>query len=322
MMPVRSKWERLPTEAVNPRTRGIDQLRSGAVIKLMVRDNRRAFRAVEREIASIAKGVALITRTLQEDGRVIFAGAGTSGRLGVLEAAEMPPTFGTRPEAIQALMAGGPGAVYRAKEGAEDQYHEGQREMRRLRPTSNDTVVGVSASGITPFVQGAAEYAKSKRARVIAVSCDRRSDLRKLADVSIILNVGPEVIAGSSRLKAGTATKMVLNLLTTASMIRIGKTYGNLMVDVGANSDKLRDRARRIVMAVTGAAMAEADAILTRADWNVKAAILMHSRGLSLSTALSALRREPRLGKLLGRGRVQHGAGVSVQLKKRRRAQR
>jgi N-acetylmuramic acid 6-phosphate etherase len=180
--------------------------------------------------------------------------------------------------------------VHRAKEGVEDDYEEGARALRRLRPTPNDVVIGISASGITPFVRGAVTRAKTRRASVVGLTCDPRSELRKLADVTITLKVGPEVIAGSTRLKAGTATKIVLNMLTTAAMVRVGKTYGNLMVDVKSNSEKLRDRARRIVVTVTGMDDAEAGALLVHAQWDVKAAIVMAKTGLTRAKALARLR--------------------------------
>jgi N-acetylmuramic acid 6-phosphate etherase len=198
-------------------------------------------------------------------------------------------------------MAGGPAAVHRAKEGVEDDAWEGERAMRRLRPTRKDVVIGISASGITPFVRGAVARARAAKIPIIGVTCDPRSELKDFADVTIVLTVGPEVIAGSTRLKAGTATKIVLNMLTTAAMVRAGKTYGNLMVDVKSNSDKLRDRGRRIIGAVTGLDYDAADALLRRAKWNVKAAIVMQQTGETYAAALSRLRVEPRLRKLLGR---------------------
>lgn len=299
-MATRSKWQHLATEAVNPRSRDIDTLTPDEIVELMLLDNRNVLAAVQREKTRIARGAELVAEAVLGGGRLIFAGAGTSGRLGVLEAAELPPTFGIEPETAQAIMAGGPAAVHRAKEGVEDDYEEGERVMRGLRPSRKDVVIGISASGITPFVRGAVAKARAAKARVIGVTCDPRSELKDLADVAIVLAVGPEVIAGSTRLKAGTATKVVLNMLTTAAMVRAGKTYGNLMVDVKSNSDKLRDRARRIIGTVTGLDAAAADALLQRAEWNVKAAILMQQTGVSRAKALSRLRVEPRLRKLLG----------------------
>ena len=299
-MATRSKWQHLETEAVNPRSRDIDTLAPDEIVGMMIVDNRSVLAAVRRERARIARGAELAADAVLKGGRLIFAGAGTSGRLGVLEAAELPPTFGIDPGTAQAIMAGGATAVHRAKEGVEDDYEAGERAMRGLRPAPKDVVIGISASGITPFVRGAVANARAAKARVIGVTCDPRSDLKDLADVAIVLAVGPEVIAGSTRLKAGTATKIALNMLTTAAMVRAGKTYGNLMVDVQSNSDKLRDRARRIIGTVTGLDYEAADALLRRAQWNVKAAILMQQTGVTRAKALSRLRAEPRLRKLLG----------------------
>src|SRR5688572_17654579 len=300
-MATRSKWQHLATEAVNPRSSNIDTLTLDEIVDVMVLDNRSVLAAVQREKARIARGAELVADAVLTGARLIFAGAGTSGRLGVLEAAELPPTFGIDPETAHAIMAGGAEAVHRAKEGVEDDYAEGQRVMRGLHPTRKDVVIGISASGITPFVRGAVASARVAKARIIGITCDPRSELKDLADVVIVLAVGPEVIAGSTRLKAGTATKIVLNMLTTAAMVRAGKTYGNLMVDVKSNSDKLRDRGRRIIGTVTGLDYESADALLRRAKWNVKAAILMQQTGATHTTAVSRLRVEPRLRKLLSR---------------------
>jgi N-acetylmuramic acid 6-phosphate etherase len=301
-MSTRSRWDQLATEAVNPRSRDIDTLTADEMIEVMILDNRTILTAVQEEKAAVARGAEMIAQALLSGGRVIFVGAGTSGRLGVLEAAELPPTFGIAPGTAVAIMAGGAAAVHRAKEGVEDDAAEGARALWRLRPGRKDVVVGISASGITPFVRGAVERARAARTKIIGITCDARSELKDLADVAIVLAVGPEVIAGSTRLKAGTATKVVLNMLTTSAMIRAGKTYGNLMVDVKSNSEKLRDRARRIIGTVTGVADHDADALLRRAGGNVKAAILMQETGVTRAQALSRLRVEPRLRKLLGRG--------------------
>jgi N-acetylmuramic acid 6-phosphate etherase len=235
-------------------------------------------------------GVQLLVDALRSHGRIVLVGAGTSGRLGVLEAAEMPPTFGVGPRTFVAVMAGGRGAVHRAKEGVEDDRMAGDRALRRLRPTKNDVVIGVSASGVTPFVRGALLRARRAGAHVIGITCSRGSDMRQLVDRLVTLDVGPEVIAGSTRLKAGTATKIALNLLTTSAMIRIGKTYGNLMVDVQANSAKLRDRGTRIVSTMTGLGYKQSLRLLRRAKWNVKTAIIMHKRRLTYGDAQTRLR--------------------------------
>ena len=312
-MPHSSKWQSLPTEAINPATLGIDKQPAAGIVELMLAEDKKALAAVYRERERIAVGVDMIAKALRKGGRVIFVGAGTSGRLGVVEAAEMPPTFGTDPEVVQAIMAGGKTAVLRAKEGAEDDYEEGARATKRLGPTKKDVVVGVSASGMTPFVRGAHTSARGVGARIIFVTCDPRTELQNFVDLTIAPAVGPEVIAGSTRLKAGTATKLVLNTLTTSAMVLIGKTYGNLMVDVRTGSEKLRDRARRMVHIVTGVDLDAADVLLKRAHWNVKAAIVMQKTGLTYQKSLSRLRRshdrlrdaigediEPRLRALLG----------------------
>ena len=203
----------------------------------------------------------------------------------------MPPTFSTKPELVQAIMAGGQEAMFRAREGVEDNFEEGGRSIARLRIGKRDVVIGVSASGITQFVRGALTVARKKGARIIFVTCWPGTELQNFVDLIIAPAVGPEVIAGSTRLKAGTATKMVLNMLTTVAMVRIGKTYGNLMVDVKTSSEKLKDRAQRIVSMVTGADPDEAKALLARAKWNVKVAIVMKKAGLTPTQAIRRLRQ-------------------------------
>jgi N-acetylmuramic acid 6-phosphate etherase len=314
-MPYHSKWQDLPTEAINPDTLAIDKMPVLEIIDLMSNEDRRVVTAVHRERERIAHGVEIIANALGKGGRLFLVGAGTSGRLGILEAAEMPPTFGTSAKLVQAVMAGGQEAVFRAREGVEDNFEEGARSMARLRVSRRDVLIGVSASGITQFVRGALTGARKKGARVIFVTCWPGTELQTFVDLIIAPTVGPEVIAGSTRLKAGTATKMVLNMLTTIAMIRVGKTYGNLMVDVQTGSDKLKDRARRIVAMVTGVPAEEADDLLRRAKWNVKAAIVMKKAGVSLPQALRRLQKAhdsmrgalgedlaPRLRKILDEG--------------------
>src|SRR6476661_4359075 len=290
-MPVRSKWQSLPTEAINPSSLGIDKLQPDDIVELMINEDRKMIAAVQRERERIAVGVEMIATALRKEGRVIFVGAGTSGRLGILESAEMPPTFSTDPTLVQAIMAGGRNATFAAKEGVEDNYEEGARSITRLAPTKKDIVVGVSASGMTQFVRGALTRARRSGARIIFVTCDPGTELQTFVDLTISPGVGAEVIAGSTRLKAGTATKLVLNMLTTGAMVRIGKTYGNLMVDVHTGSEKLKDRARRIVNIVTGLDYDEADRLLKRAHWNVKAAVVMQKSGLSYPKAVTRLRK-------------------------------
>jgi N-acetylmuramic acid 6-phosphate etherase len=290
-MPVRSKWQSLPTEAINPASLGIDKLNAADIVELMLNEDRRMLDAVRREHERIAVGLEMIASALRKGGRIIFVGAGTSGRLGILESAEMPPTFSTDPELVQAVMAGGRDAIFAAKEGVEDNYEEGARSITRLRPTKKDIVIGVSASGMTQFVRGALTRARKAGARIIFITCDPGTELQTFVDLTIAPGVGAEVIAGSTRLKAATATKLVLNMLTTGAMVRIGKTYGNLMVDVHTGSEKLKDRARRIVNIVTGVDYDEADRLLKKAHWNVKAAIVMQKTALPYPKALTRLRK-------------------------------
>ena len=320
---MRSKWQSLPTEAINSSSLGIDKLSAGEIVDQMMSEDRRMLAAVQRERERIAVGIEMISSALRKGGRIIFVGAGTSGRLGVLESAEMPPTFSTDPALVQAIMAGGQRATFAAKEGVEDDYEEGARSITRMRPTKKDIVVGVSASGMTQFVRGALTRVRKAGGRIIFVTCDPDTELQTFVDLTIAPGVGAEVIAGSTRLKAGTATKLVLNMLTTGAMVRIGKTYGNLMVDVQTGSEKLKDRARRIVNIVTGLEYDDADRLLQRAHWNVKAAIVMQKTGFSYLKALARLRRahdsmreaigediEPRL-----RGMLQgHAEGASARI--------
>jgi N-acetylmuramic acid 6-phosphate etherase len=311
-MPAESKWQYLPTEAINPASLAIDKLPPADVIELMVNEDRKVVAAVAREKERIALGAEIMSGAMRKGGRIVFVGAGTSGRLGVLESAEMPPTFGTDARMVQAILAGGKSSLLHAREGAEDDYEQGARSVARLRPTARDVVVGVSASGMTPFVRGALARARKAGAKIIFITCYPGTELQTFVDLIIAPAVGPEVIAGSTRLKAGTATKLVLNMLTTASMVRIGKTYGNLMVDVRTGSEKLKDRARRIVQIVTGMSYDEADKLLRRARWNVKVAIVMAKTALPYSQAMARLRQaddvvrqaigediEPRLRQLL-----------------------
>lgn len=289
-MPHQSKWQYLPTEAINTASKTIDTMPVLDIVDLVLAEDKKMVAAVQKERERIATGIDIITTALKKGGRLVLVGAGTSGRLGVLEAAEMPPTFSTKPDLVQAVMAGGQEAMFRAREGVEDNFEEGGRSLARLRIGKKDVVIGVSASGITQFVRGALTVARTKGARIIFVTCWPGTELQNYVDLIIAPAVGPEVIAGSTRLKAGTATKMVLNMLTTVSMVRIGKTYGNLMVDVKTGSDKLKDRAQRIVTMVTGADPEEAKALLLEASWNVKVAIVMKKAGLTPAQAVKCLK--------------------------------
>src|SRR4051795_322997 len=279
-MPSRSKWQSLPTEQINPSTLAIDKLSAGDIVEGMLNEDRKMLAAVQREKDRIAVGVEIISTTLRKGGRIIFVGAGTSGRLGILESAEMPPTFSTDPTLVQAVMAGGREAIFGAKEGVEDNYEEGARSITRLRPTKKDIVIGVSASGITQFVRGALTRARKAGARIIFVTCDPGTELQTFVDLTIAPGVGAEVIAGSTRLKAGTATKMVLNMLTTGAMVRIGKTYGNLMVDLQPTNEKLRIRSRRILRELAGIDDDRAAELLARCSGHLKQALVVALSGV------------------------------------------
>jgi len=294
------RYERLATERANRATARLDRLDARRIATLMNREDARAVRAVGRVARDIASAVDLIVTALGAGGRLIFVGAGTSGRLGVLEAAECPPTFGTPPRRVQAIMAGGRASVFRSREGAEDDARAGASAVR-ARADAGDIVVGVSASGVTPFVRGALTAARGFGAKTVLVTCNAagvslgkpssasRRRTKAWVDVVIAPAPGPEVLAGSTRLKAGTATKLVLNTLTTASMARLGKVYGNRMVDVQPRSRKLRARAARLVAEIGGVSPARARRLLAAADGRVPVAIVMARRDWPAGTAARAL---------------------------------
>ena len=267
------RYDRLPTERPDPRSRHLDRLSPVQIARLMNRADRAAVRAVARAAPVIGRAVEVVVESLSRGGRLIFIGAGTSGRLGVLEAAECPPTFGTPPGLVQAVMAGGRRAVFRSAEGAEDDAAAGARQIRR-RARAGDVVVGIAASGVTPFVRAALREARRRGAATVLVTSNPRV-ARPAARVIIPLAVGPEVLAGSTRLKAGTATKLTLNTLTTAAFARLGRIYGNRMVDLRPRSAKLRARARRLVSEIGKVEGREATRLLRDASGNAKLAIVM-----------------------------------------------
>jgi N-acetylmuramic acid 6-phosphate etherase len=271
----------LTTEKRNCRSRDIDLLPTLKIVRLLNREDAKVAPAVGREARQIAAAADLIAAAFQRGGRLFYVGAGTSGRLGVLDAAECPPTFGTPPHWVQGLIAGGKKALVRTAEGAEDRACDGAAAMKRNRISAKDVVVGIAACGLTPFVLGALAQAQKRGARTVFVTCNPEVRDQIRTDVLINPVVGPEVLTGSTRMKAGTAAKLVLNSLTTAAMIRSGKTYGNLMVDLRATNVKLRKRSERIVMAVTGLARPAARKLLDKAGGAVKTALLMHLCGLS-----------------------------------------
>ena len=288
VMPV--EYARLPTEQANPRSRSLDHLATPRLLRLINREDAAVPRAVGRVAAQIARAVSLLLASFKEGGRLWFLGAGTSGRLGVIEAAECPPTFNTPPAMIQAIIAGGRSAVFRSREGAEDDRGAARRAIAR-RVRAGDAVVGIAASGVTPFVEAGLRAARAQGASPVLLTCHPTSRLRHLADVVIAPRVGPEVIAGSTRLKAATATKLVLNMLTVASMVRLGKVYGNLMVDVRPTSRKLRERALRLIQTITGASRPRAAVALRRAGGDTKVAIVIAARHVDAQQARRLLAR-------------------------------
>jgi N-acetylmuramic acid 6-phosphate etherase len=281
--------DHLPTEARNPASMNLDELTALEFVQLMNSEDSRAVVAVATQSEQIARAIELIADRLGAGGRLIYIGAGTSGRLGVLDAAECPPTFNSPPEQVVGVIAGGYDALTRAVEGAEDHPEYAQADLANLNLGLRDVVVGIATSGRTPYVLGAMKYAKEQGAAVIALSCNPESEISALADLSITPVVGPEVLSGSTRLKAGTATKLVLNMLTTGAMVRLGKTYGNLMVDLRATNSKLRARTNRIVRIFTGISIEDADALLARCGGELKTALVAHRANISPHDARARL---------------------------------
>jgi N-acetylmuramic acid 6-phosphate etherase len=274
------------TEQRNPRSMRIDQLSTVEIVDLIGAEDRMVAQAVNEERDAIGEAVDIVVETFQRGGRLFYIGAGTSGRLGVLDASEMPPTYGTPPELVQGIIAGGYRALTRAQEGAEDHPEDGARDIEERGVGPADFVLGIATSGTTPYVHGALARARERGARTGFLLCTYPSPaLLDTHDVVIAPLVGPEVITGSTRMKAGTATKMVLNTITTAAMVRMGKVYGNLMVDLQVTCQKLRDRGERILMETVDVDRAEASALLERADGHVKTAIVMGRLGLDRAAA-------------------------------------
>lgn len=282
---------RLVTEQRNPRSRRLDRLTTTQVLRLMNAEDRGVPVAVGREIKKIALAVDLVVDRLRRGGRLVYVGAGTSGRLGVLDAAECPPTFGTPPSLVQGIIAGGRRALVRSVEGAEDDAGAAVAALKKRRVGAKDVVVGIMASRRTPFAIGAVEYGRRIGAATIVVTANPSSDARFDADVVIAPRVGPEVVTGSTRLKAGTAQKLVLNMLTTATMVRMGKVYENLMVDLKTASRKLEERTKRVFMHATGARYEEAEPALEKAGGSLKVAIVMRLAGISRAEAERRLKR-------------------------------
>lgn len=263
------------TEQPNPATANLDRMSTTELIKVINQEDQKVAGLIHQEIHAIAAAVDLISQQLSKGGRLIYIGAGTSGRLGVLDAAECPPTYGVSNEMVQACIAGGNRAMFSSIEGAEDNMDAGKQDLIKRHIDKNDVVCGIAASGSTPYVIGALAYAQSLNIPTIGITMNPDAKLLDYADYPIVVPVGPEVVMGSTRMKAGTAQKMILNILSTAAMVKLGKVYGNLMVDLQASNKKLRSRAKRIVMLATHCDTETAEKILIETDYQVKLAIVM-----------------------------------------------
>lgn len=267
--------EKLTTESRNQNTLDIDKVSTLEMVKMINDEDKKVALAVEEELPKIAEAIDGIVKRIHKGGRLIYIGAGTSGRLGILDASECPPTYGVSEELVQGIIAGGKEAIFRAKEGAEDSKELAIEDLKNISLNENDTVVGLAASGRTPYVIGGLDYANEIGALTVAVTCNSNSEVAKSAKISIAPVVGAEVVTGSTRLKSGTAQKLVLNMLSTGTMIKLGKVYGNLMVDVKATNEKLVERAKKIVCEATGIEREEAEQILKDTDFDVKLSIFM-----------------------------------------------
>lgn len=283
--PLFEQLKTLTTEARNPRTMTLDSASTEDALRMIHEEDRIAVDAVTSEIPYIAQAVEIVVEALQAGGRLVYVGAGTSGRLGVLDAAECPPTFGTDPDTIQGLIAGGREAMFRAQEGAEDHEESGAADVDAIDIGPKDVVCGIAASRRTPYVVGAVARARELGARTLFVTCNPRSQFTLDVDVAICPDVGPEPLMGSTRMKSGTATKLVLNMLSTVTMVRLGKVYENMMVDLRLTNAKLVERSRRIVMLATDCTYKEADEALRQSDGHVKTALVMRLAGVGVDEA-------------------------------------
>lgn len=283
------EWEHIKTEDRNSNTANIDSLPTLEMVRLINSEDKKVAYAVEAELEHIAAAVDVIAAQLKAGGRLIYSGCGTSGRLGVLDAAECPPTYSTAPDQVIGLIAGGSSAMFQAVEGAEDDAQLGAQDLKDIGFSSKDVLVGIAASGRTPYVLGAMEYAASCGAHVIGIACCPGSQVEKAAQIAIVPTPGPEVITGSTRMKSATAQKMVLNMLSTGAMIKLGKVYGNLMVDVKPSNQKLIHRCKRIVSEATGVTEEAAAKVLELCDYRPKIAIVMLLCGVTADEARSLL---------------------------------
>jgi N-acetylmuramic acid 6-phosphate etherase len=288
-VPKRPDYGRLPTEAIHPKTRDLELRPVGEIVDLLISEEARAQKAAAACKNEIARAAEIIVASLRAGGRLFYVGAGTSGRLGALDAAELPPTFGSSTKQVIAILAGGARAMLRSVEGAEDRAHTAAGRLGRHDLGAGDVVCAIAASGVTPFARAALAFARQRGARTIFLTCAPDAEHAALADVVIAAPVGPEVLAGSTRLKAGTATKIILNALSTTTMIKLGKVYRGRMIDVVASNQKLRDRARRIVEELTGLRSRKAQALLKQARYRPKLALAMHALGISAAEATRRL---------------------------------
>jgi len=282
--------DQLPTEQDNPRSADLDMQPALAIARTINREDRTVAGVVEHALPEIARAIDWVAEAFSRGGRLIYVGAGTSGRLAALDALECPPTFDVSPNMVQFIMAGGPTALVKAIEADEDSRTLGVREIRKKKPKQNDVVVGIAASGRTPFTVAAVEYAKRRGARTIAVSCNRNTPLGRAADLAIVVETGPEVVSGSTRMKAGTAQKMVLNMISTGAMVRMGYVYGNLMVNLDQKNSKLTARALTIVQRALKTSRLRARRALEAANHSVPVAIVMAQAGVSRREAESVLK--------------------------------
>ena len=285
------KLNSLVSENQNPETLDIDLLSATDIVNKINQQDSQVSDAVEKVLSSIAKTVELIVEAFKSGGRLVYVGAGTSGRLGVLDAVECVPTFGIEDNMVVAVMAGGESAMFKAKEGIEDDTNAGVEDIKKINLSSDDILVGIAASGRTPYVIGALEYANEIGAKTVALSCIPEAEIAAIANIAILPIVGPEALTGSTRMKSGTAQKLVLNMLSTASMIRIGKSYKNLMVDVKATNEKLYARGTRMVMQVTGVEQSIAEKTLEASGMQVKLAILMLLANVDVEVGQTMLNR-------------------------------
>jgi N-acetylmuramic acid 6-phosphate etherase len=289
-MPSQPK-ERRRSEQRNPASKNLDRMSAIEIIRLMNREDRKVAAAIGRELPAIARAVDAIVKAIRNGGRLIYVGAGSSGRMAVLDAAECPPTFGTSPNLVQALIAGGGPAVTGAVEGAEDSGVNAERDMRAKKLTRHDVVVGITASGTTPYVLSALQYARRRGAATVAITVNPNTPAARLAKILIATQVGPEVLTGSTRLKAGTAQKMALNMLSTAAMARLGHVYENLMIDVKPSNQKVSNRIVRILAEASGTSLSAAEHALRQAGHNMRLALAMLKLGLTAQAAKAKVER-------------------------------